>query len=71
MNKFFQSTLGMFTLFFLGALAVYVIAAGFSGNYNQFASATTNTLPTCASMKIDMGLDQSQADDMKLKGKCI
>lgn len=39
MQKFFQSTLGMFTLFLLGALVLYLISAGFSGNWNQFQAA--------------------------------
>lgn len=70
MTKFFQSTLGMFTLFLLGAAAIYLISAGFSGNWNQFAS-TSSTLPTCASVKLDKGLDQSQVDVLKGRGECI
>lgn len=43
MQKFFQSTLGMVTLFALGALAVYVIAAGFQGTWNPFMASTDTT----------------------------
>ena len=40
MTKFFQSTMGMFTLFLLGALAVYAMAAGFQGTWNPFMAST-------------------------------
>lgn len=41
MKKFFQSSLGMLTLFALGALAVYAIAAGMQATWNPFMPVTT------------------------------
>lgn len=42
MKKFFESTLGMFVLFLLGAAAVYVISAITSGNWNLFGTASVD-----------------------------
>lgn len=53
MTKFFQSTLGMFTLFLLGALTVYVIAAGFQGTWNPFTSNGSN-------VRLLQGIDTSR-----------